>query len=131
MKAPTSISTSKRIGSIKAQLNELAGKMCDKAVLSAFCNLLIGAATKKELTQLQLASLERSTNHLLGQELTPELIDANTLTFAFNVFTLVPVTIGIDGLALSIGLSLEQLSLVFASTRECVVAYPYLLSLKA
>lgn len=78
MKAPTSISTSKRIGSIKAQLNDLAGKMCDKQVLSAFCNLLIGAATKKELTQLQLASLERSTNHLLGQQLTPELIDANT-----------------------------------------------------
>ena len=74
---PTANSISKRFATIKDGLAELAGKTCDKQVLSAFCNLLMKACTSKKLTDEQLAALERSTDHLLDKPLTKELIDAN------------------------------------------------------
>ena len=69
---PTANSISKRFATIKDGLAELAGKTCDKQVLSAFCNLLMKACTSKKLTDEQLAALERSTDHLLDKPLTKE-----------------------------------------------------------
>lgn len=84
MRPPTASSISKRLALCKEQLQSLAGKMCDKHVLSAFCNYIIAACTKQKLEQQQLAALEQSTDHLLNQVLTQELIDANTYRVLAN-----------------------------------------------
>ncbi len=84
MKAPTTSWISKRLAPIRSQLGDLAGKMCDKAILSAYCNILMSACTKQKLSQEQLAALERSADHLIGQTLTQDLIDANTYRIMAN-----------------------------------------------
>lgn len=75
---PTANSISTKFATIRDSLSDLVGKICDKQVLSAYCNLLISACTSKKLTTEQLSALERSTDHLLNQTLTKELLDANT-----------------------------------------------------
>ena len=60
-----------------------------------------------------------------------KLIGSLTLSFAFDVLTFVVVSVGIDGLSLSVGLPAEHFSLVFAAAGEGVVAYLYLLSQEA
>jgi len=77
MRAPSANVTSKRFSAISDKLNELAGKVCDKHVLSAFCNLLKEATTKQPLTQEQLDALACSTEHLTGQTLTRQLLVSN------------------------------------------------------
>ena len=84
MKAPTTNWISKRLGDCKEQLQCLAGKMCDKQVLSAFCTYLRLACNKKKLEPEQLSALEQSTDHLLNQVLTQELIDANAYRVLAN-----------------------------------------------
>lgn len=77
MKAPSANAANKHFDKISDQLNNLAGKVCDKAALSAFCSLLIGAATSQKLNQVQLDALSASTEHLIGQELTRSLLVSN------------------------------------------------------
>ena len=77
MKAPSANVVSKRFDSISDRLNNMAGKVCDKAALSAFCSLLIEASTSQKLNQVQLDALSASTEHLIGQELTRSLLVSN------------------------------------------------------
>jgi len=81
---PTANSISKKFAAIKDGLADLVGKTCDKNVLSAFCNLLISTCTSKKLSVEQLSALERSTDHLLGQVLTKELVNANAYRVIAN-----------------------------------------------
>lgn len=84
MKAPTTNWIYKRLADCKEPLQGLADKMCDKQVLSAFCTYLRLACNKKKLEPEQLAALEQSTDHLLNQVLTQELIDANAYRVLAN-----------------------------------------------
>ncbi len=84
MKAPSANAVGKRFEQISQQLNELAGKVCDKAALSAFCSLLIGAATSKRLDQNQIDALATSTEHLIGQLLTRQLLVSNAYRVLAN-----------------------------------------------
>lgn len=84
MKAPSANAVGKRFEQISQQLNELAGKVCDKAALSAFCSLLIGASTSKRLAQNQIDALATSTEHLIGQLLTRQLLVSNAYRVLAN-----------------------------------------------
>lgn len=84
MKAPSANAVSKRFEQISKQLDDLAGKVCDKAALSAFCSLLIGASTSKKLDQPQLDALASSTEHLIGQLLTRQLLVSNAYRVLAN-----------------------------------------------
>ena len=84
MKAPSANVVGKRFEQISQQLNDLAGKVCDKAALSAFCSLLIGASTSKRLDQAQIDALTSSTEHLIGQLLTRQLLVSNAYRVLAN-----------------------------------------------
>ena len=84
MRAPSANAVGKRFEQISQQLNELAGKVCDKAALSAFCSLLIGASTSKRLAQNQIDALATSTEHLIGQLLTRQLLVSNAYRVLAN-----------------------------------------------
>lgn len=81
---PTASSISKKFAAIKDGLAALVGKTCDKDVLSAFCNSIISACTSQKLAAEQLSALERSTDHLLGQTLTQQLLEANAYRVIAN-----------------------------------------------
>ena len=77
MRAPGASVVSKRFSAVSPKLNELAGKVCDKHILSAYCCLLKDATIKQPLNQAQLDALACSTEHLMGQTLTRQLLVSN------------------------------------------------------
>ena len=81
---PTANSISKKFAAIKDGLAALVGKTCDKNVLSDFCMQIITACSSKKLAAEQLSALERSTDHLLGQVLTQQLLEANAYRVIAN-----------------------------------------------
>ena len=77
MKVPSANVVNKRFAEVAPKLNELAGKVCDKHILSAYCCMLKDATIKQPLDQAQLDALACSTEHLMGQTLTRQLLVSN------------------------------------------------------
>jgi hypothetical protein len=84
MLAPSANQVTDRYKSIASKLNELADRVFDKEALSAFCNLLISSSTSKKLIPQQLSALETSTEHLIGQKVTRELLVSNAYRVLAN-----------------------------------------------
>ena len=66
------------------RLDELADKVCDKQALSAYCNILRQARSKRLLNDEQLSALEKSTSHLMGHTLTKQLLHSNAYRVLAN-----------------------------------------------
>lgn len=81
---PSGNAVAKVFAAAAPKLDALADSICDKQVLSDFCNIIIHARSKQKLNDEQLAALEKSTKHLIGQKLTKKLIHSNAYRVIAN-----------------------------------------------
>ena len=84
MRTPNSTWISSKLALVKPHIADMADHVFDKDMLSAYCNHLIHACTSKTLKQDQLAALERSTEHLIGQAPAHDLLISNTYRVIAN-----------------------------------------------
>lgn len=86
MRPPTAKVVTTKYKSIINDLMSFVDSVCDEQTLSAFLSPIVRVAAPKtkKLTEVQLAALERSCEHLLGKTLTKSLISANAYRIIAN-----------------------------------------------
>ena len=84
MQPPSGIVVARNFSAISPVLDGLIGSVCNAATLSVFCNAIIKVKTSRKLERQQLAALERSTEHLMGQEMTKQLLHSNAYRVLAN-----------------------------------------------